>query len=138
MGKAKRFNAYDSEVAEKRKLAQSYGQARQNMSGISSTFRSPGLAPIATTSTSSDSGTGTGKFCTASLAADQTTNINANDHVEFDTLDEDGGTVLQTGAGQADGIFELGSGTTYYLTVSLRPAPPEPGTLNQYLFLSCW
>jgi len=121
MGKAKRFNAYDSEVSEKRKLVQGYGQARQNMSGISSTFRSPGLTPIAVSSASDSSGTGTGKFVTVSLAADQTANLNANDHVEFDTLDEDGGTVLQTGAGQADGIFELGSGTTYYLTASLRP-----------------
>jgi len=117
MGKAKRFNPYDSDVAEKRKIVQAYGQARQNVSGITSTFRNSPLPPIAV-STGAASGTGTGKFCTASLAADQTTNLNANDHVEFDTLDEDGGTVLQTGSGQ---IFELGSGTTYYLTASLRP-----------------
>jgi len=115
MGKAKRFNSYDSEVSEKRKLVQGYGQARQNMSGVSSTFRSPGLSPIAVSSASDASGTGTGKFLTASLSADQTSNINATDHIEFDTKDEDGGTGLQTGAGQADGIFELGSGTTYLL-----------------------
>jgi len=112
VGKAKRFSSYDESVAEKRKLVQSYGQARQNISQVSSTFRSAPFSPPVATTTGSSGGSGTGKFATASLAADQTANIDAADHVEFDTLDEDGGTTLQTGAGQADGIFELGSGTT--------------------------
>jgi len=120
MGKAKRFNAYDAEVAEGRKLVQAYGQARQNLSGISSTFRSPGLPPIITLSGITN-GTGTGKFLTASLAADQTANIAAANHIEFDTKDEDGGVVLQTGSGQSDGLFELGAGTTYQLSAHLRP-----------------
>ena len=120
MGKAKRFNSYDSDVAQQRKLIQSYGQQRQNLSGLSSTFRTPGFAPIAVNPPTATA-TGTGKFLTASLAADQTANIAANDHVEFDTKDEDGGVVLQTGSGQADGIFELGSGTTFYLSAHLRP-----------------
>jgi len=120
MGKAKRFNSYDSSVAEQRKLIQSYGQARQNLSGITSTFRNPALPPITVLSGITD-GTGDGKFLTVSLAADQITNIAATNHVEFDTKDEDGGIVLQTGAGQADGIFELSSGKKYQLSAHLRP-----------------
>ena len=61
-----------------------------------------------------------GSFISASLSADQTTNIAATNHVEFDTTDS-GTLVLQTGSGQADGIFELLSGKTYVLNASLRP-----------------
>jgi hypothetical protein len=47
MGKAKRFNNYDSDVEQQRKLVKSYGLARQNNSA--STFRSmPQSAPTAT------------------------------------------------------------------------------------------
>ena len=118
MGKAKRFNSYDSVVAQNRKVTQSYGQARQDLSTKS--FRSmPQEPPI--TNKIGGSGTGDGKFLTVSLAADQTANIAATNHVEFDTKDEDGGVILQTGVGQADGIFELGGGTTYQLSAHLRP-----------------
>jgi len=51
MGKAKRFNAYDDAVAEKRKLTQAYGQQRQDISGISSTFRSSPVSPPALSNT---------------------------------------------------------------------------------------
>jgi len=122
MGKAKRFNVYDSIVAEARKATQSYGQARQDRAFSGSSFRNmPGQPPIARTAATTTGGTGTGTFLTASLSADQTTNIAATDHVEFDTKDEDGNIVLQTGAGQADGIFELGSGKKYELSGMLRP-----------------
>jgi len=120
MGKAKRNNSYDSAVAERRKVVQSYGAQRQRLS-INSSFRGMPLEPPIATVLSTDTGTGTGTFCTASLAADQTTNIAATDHVEFDTLDEDGGITLQTGAGQADGIFELSAGKKYFLSSLLRP-----------------
>ena len=104
MGKAKRFNVYDSDIAEKRKVVQSYGQSRQNLS-VGSSFRSMPQSPPTVTNTDSN-GTGSGTFCTASLSADHT-GASATEHVEFDTIDEDGGVVLQTGAGQSDGIFEL-------------------------------
>lgn len=119
MGKAKRFNIYDGPVAEQRKVVQSYGEQRQNKS-IGSSFRSLPLNPISQI-TNDIEGLGTGKFVTVSLAADQTTNIAATDHVEWDTIDEDGGIVLQTGAGQSDGIFELESGLKYQLSAHLRP-----------------
>jgi hypothetical protein len=61
-----------------------------------------------------------GTFISASLSADQTANITATSHIEFDTTDS-GTIVLQTGVGQADGIFELKSGKTYVLNASLRP-----------------
>jgi hypothetical protein len=120
MGKAKRFNPYDDSVAQRRKLIQEYGQVRQERAGVSSSFRQAPQPPIAT-STGATNGTGDGTFLTASLSADQTTNIAATDHIEFDTKDEDGGIVLQTGAGQADGIFELSSGKKYQLSAHLRP-----------------
>ena len=120
MGKPKRFNAYDSTVKAKRLEVQSYGAQRQRLS-INSSFRGQPLEPPIATVLSSDESTGTGTFCSASLAADQTTNIAATDHIEFDTLDEDGGITLQTGVGQADGIFELSAGKKYYLTGAVRP-----------------
>jgi len=47
MGKAKRFNSYDSDVEQKRKLVKSYGQARQNNSV--SAFRSIPQSPTTAT-----------------------------------------------------------------------------------------
>jgi len=120
MGKAKRFNSYDETVNAQRAKVKGFGQERQNLAGIASSFRSPPLVPPIATKIRG-TGTGDGKFLTVSLSADQTANIAANNHVEFDTKDEDGGIVLQTGAGQADGIFELLGGRKYYLQASLRP-----------------
>lgn len=69
--------------------------------------------------------TGTGTFISADLIADQTSNIAVNDHVEFDRnaapTGADGGIVLQTGAGQANGIFELIGGKTYFLSAQVSP-----------------
>ena len=122
MGKAKRYNPYDRDVETGRKVAHDFGLIRQKAS-IPSSFAGPPFAPpsFASTGSGSGSGTGDGTYCSASMAADQTTNIAATDHIEFDTLDEDGGITLQTGAGQADGIFELEAGKKYYLTASVRP-----------------
>lgn len=50
-------------------------------------------------------------YAFVSLAASQTTNIAANNHVEFDTVV--GNLVLETGAGQVDGIIQLMAGKTY-------------------------
>ena len=67
----------------------------------------------------------TGTFISADLTADQITNLAVNDHVEFDRntapTGADGGIVLQTGAGQADGIFELKAGKTYFLSAGVAP-----------------
>lgn len=120
MGKAKRYNPYDEAVRNQRARAKSFGETRQKFSGINSSFLNSPLQPPITNKIRG-TGTGDGKFCSASLSANQTTNIGANDHVEFDTLDEDGGIVLQTGSGQADGIFELLGGKKYYLEASVRP-----------------
>ena len=90
MGKAKRFNTYDSDVANQRNVIQGYGQARQNLS-IGSSFRNQGLsAPIAV-STGASSGTGTGKFITSPLTGDQTTTIGTNNHIKFYIKDDDVG-----------------------------------------------
>jgi len=120
MGKAKRFNSYDETVNAQRAKVKGFGQERQNLAGIGSSFRSPALQPPISNKLRG-TGTGDGKFLTVSLSADQTGNIAVNNHVEFDTKDEDGGIVLQTGAGQLDGIFELLGGRKYYLQASLRP-----------------
>jgi len=68
----------------------------------------------------------TGTFISAAIAADQSTNIAVGDHIEYDTntppTGADGGIVLQTGAGQLDGIFELISGKTYFLSAAAAPS----------------
>ena len=67
----------------------------------------------------------TGTFISADLTADQITNLAVGNHVEFDRnttpTGADGGIVLQTGAGQANGIFELKSGKTYFLSGGVAP-----------------
>jgi len=67
----------------------------------------------------------TGTFVSADLTADQITNLAVGDHVEFDRntppTGADGGIVLQTGAGQANGIFELKIGKTYFLSAAVAP-----------------
>ena len=67
----------------------------------------------------------TGTFISADLTADQITNLAVNDHIEFDRnatpTGADGGIVLQTGAGQANGIFELKAGKTYFLSAGVAP-----------------
>ena len=119
MGKAKRFNSYDNTVAQQRKVIQSYGQARQDLS--TKAFRSmPQEPPTINAGIFGLRGDGTGEFLTASLAADHA-NASATEHVEFDTKDVDGGIELQTGAGQLDGIFELLSSRKYYLEAAVRP-----------------
>ena len=67
------------------------------------------------------SGAGTGTYTATSLSVDQVTNLAIGQHVEFDTVEEDGGIVLQTGAGQANGIYELKAGKTYYLSAGVAP-----------------
>lgn len=67
----------------------------------------------------------TGTFISAALSGDQALNLLVNDHVEFDTdtppTGAQGGIVLQIGAGQANGIFELKAGKTYFLTGAINP-----------------
>lgn len=73
----------------------------------------------------STGGAGTGLFISADLTANQTANLTVNDHVEFDRnttpTGADGGIVLQTGAGQLDGIFELIANKTYFMTAAINP-----------------
>jgi len=80
--------------------------------------------------------TGTGTFISAALSADQIANLAVGNHVEFDTntppTGADGLIVLQTGAGQLDGIFELIAGKTYFLTGVVRP---EFNATNQVEFV---
>ena len=46
MGKAKRFNSYDQAVQDQRNIVQNYGQGRQGLSGIRSSFRTAPPSPI--------------------------------------------------------------------------------------------
>ena len=54
MGKAKRFNSYDDDIRDKRRIVQNYGLNRQNLSGIGSSFRSSPLSPSGSTVSSSN------------------------------------------------------------------------------------
>ena len=73
----------------------------------------------------SGGGAGTGTFVSAALSVDQALNLAVTNHVEFDTdtppTGANGGIILQTGAGQANGIFELKEGVTYFLTGAINP-----------------
>lgn len=64
MGKAKRFNDYDGAVQSKRREIQGYGQTRQGLSGITSTFRNSPLAPVAVSAAAAtvSSGGGSASF----------------------------------------------------------------------------
>ena len=66
-----------------------------------------------------------GTFISAAMNGDQSTNIAGGDHVEFAVnippTGADGGIVLQTGVDQANGIFELLAGKTYFLTGAINP-----------------
>ena len=86
MGKAKRFNSYDSDVEDKRKIAQNYGLARQNLSGIGSSFRSSPLSPI--TSTSNPDSFTSGADNLGNHTATQNLDMNGNDII----LSSDGDT----------------------------------------------
>ncbi len=119
MGKAKRFNSYDSIIDESRKITQAYGQARQDLSIKS--FRSMPQQPPTFNPSIFQRFRHNGEYISASLSTGQTTNLAANDHVEFDQIDEDGGIELQTGSGQANGIFELLSGGKYLLSAQVGP-----------------
>ncbi len=70
-------------------------------------------------------GGGTGTNVSADLVADQTANLAVNDHIEFDRnaspTGHDGGIVLQTGSGQANGLFELKADKTYFLSGVVSP-----------------
>lgn len=58
------------------------------------------------------------KYMTAFLSGAQTTNVNANDHVEFDTTSADSGHItLSTGVGQANGIFTIPAGVWFIQAV---------------------
>lgn len=51
------------------------------------------------------------KYLTARLSADQTANLAAGNHVQFNTVSADSGHItLSTGAGQANGIFTIPAG----------------------------
>ena len=57
----------------------------------------------------------------ARLSADQTTNLAAGQHVEFDTVVNSRGTsiTMSTGSGQANGLFTLTSGKSYLIYCQL-------------------
>ena len=77
---------------------------------------------------------GVGTFISADMTADQITNIAVGNHVEYDRnatpTGADGGIVLQTGVGQANGIFELLAGKTYYLSAAPNPTIISPNNVE--------
>jgi hypothetical protein len=89
MGKAKRFNSYDATVAEGRKLAQSYGAIRQNLS-IGSSVRSMPLSPNTGSFTAGTFGTATSYYFIPG-STDQTT-IGSGVDLKFDGTQREEGT----------------------------------------------
>jgi len=61
-------------------------------------------------------------YLIATLTGDQSTDLAATDHIEFETTEEVRGSniILSAGVGQAAGIITLKAGFTYQLLASLR------------------
>jgi len=62
------------------------------------------------------------KYARCALSASQTANLAVNDHIQWDTVESGSLSGLQTGAGQANGIFTLAANKTYKISVNLRVA----------------
>lgn len=109
MGKAKRFNSYDSDVEDKRKIAQNYGLARQNLSGIGSSFRSSPLSPI--TSSSNPDAFSSGADNLGNHLATQDLDMNGNDILlssdQTTKINVTGTTAFFLSAGSE--VFRIGS-----------------------------
>ena len=90
MGKAKRFNSYDNDVEQQRKLVKSYGLARQSNSV--SAFRSmPQSAPTATNTDNEAvvATVGTGAITATQLASNAVTTVKILDsNVTFDKIQD--------------------------------------------------
>ena len=124
MGKAKRFNSYDSDVEDKRKIAQNYGLARQNLSGIGSSFRSSPLSPI--TSSSNPDAFTSGADNLGNHLATQDINLSNNELDNFNKLNQqnanttgslnfvfDASMRWKNTAGTGEAIFRFGSGDAF-------------------------
>ena len=65
-------------------------------------------------------GGGTKLFAIVGLSATQNTNINANDHIEFDQIEQENaggsGIAVSTGAGQLAGLITLPQGHVFKVT----------------------
>ncbi len=122
MGKAKRFNTYDETVKASRENSKGFGQARQNLSGIGSTFRSSPLPPTITTKTNSSQG-----VATPNEFRDDLFRI-------FDDIDPSRKLAFQTG-GIGAGIVRTwtaqnGSGTVALLDSGLNQVFSNPIDMN--------
>lgn len=72
------------------------------------------------------------KYIVASLSAQQTTNIGAGDHVEFDQeLESSGHITLSTGTGQENGVFTIPSGVWRIVMV---PSATFSGATGEVFF----
>lgn len=87
MGKAKRFDSYQNDIENERKLAQSYGQNRQNLSGIGSSFRSSPLSPGLSTVNSIIDGDNLGNH-----TATQNLDLDGNQLIGIDKLVQNNNT----------------------------------------------
>ena len=83
--------------------------------GESATLWAPG------SESASGGSTAAGNYFIAALSAEQTANLSAGDHAEFDSSASQGDDVtMTTGADQADGVFTLAASKTYKITASMR------------------
>jgi len=80
-------------------------------------------------------GTGSPDFLIADLSGDQTTNISATNHIEFNTVIESNGITLSTGAGQLSGLIQgLKADTVYIFEAGLTIAGSTNAAELQYKF----
>ena len=108
-GKARRFNSYDVDVRNERRIAESFGLARQSQSGYTSSFSASPLSPVTTQrniaiDVSSD---GLGNHI-----ATQTLNMSDNDISSIDNL------FINTSATSDGSIQGHANGILYVSTVT--------------------
>jgi len=139
MGKAKRFNSYDSDVSEKRKLVEAYGKTRQNLS-IGSSFRSSALSvPIATPLTTSETSSNASYKLPVRIASTANLTLSGEQTIDGFLTSADRILVKDQSTGAENGIYVTGSSTwsrASDFTVGLVDVagsliPVEEGTANE-------
>ena len=106
-GKARRFNSYDVDVRNERRIAESFGLARQSQSGYTSSFRASPISPV-TTQRNPDIDSASGEDNLGNHIATQTLNMDDNDISGIDNMFSNTvGTNDASIQGHANGILYI-------------------------------
>ena len=110
-GKARRFNSYDVDVRNERRIAESFGLARQSQSGYTSSFRASPISPV-TTQRNPDIDSSSGEDNLGNHIATQTLNMDDNDISGIDNM------FFNTVATNDGSIQAISNGLMYIATLT--------------------